>query len=393
MREQATNERQFPALNQQTTTELMHQVIGNKDRELLQWQLQEILYTTGGATDGVYRLTGTMRDADREMPWSLILKVICHLPIGRPAMRGEQEHVLYWKREALVYQSGLLDDLPGGLRGPHCYGIVEQTDESLWLWLEDVKEPYSPRWPLEQYARAAQCLGQMNGTYLISRPLPTYPWLVKTGSPRGLLDHYGWMWKVVQDPATWQHPLLRSAFPIPVADRLLRLWEERGILLDVLERLPQTFCHLDAWRGNLFAAPDANGQHQFIAIDWAYAGLGTIATDIGDLAGASFSMFGVEPCDPRTFHTLIFENYLEGLRSAGWQGDQSMVRVAFAIFTALKYGCLLVWLHQTLDESLHASWERKTGYPIDECLQNQAVLIYYLLDLADEARSLIDGML
>jgi thiamine kinase-like enzyme len=81
------------------------------------------------------------------------------------------------------------------------------------------------------------------------------------------------------------------------------LWEDRFVLLDVLERLPQTFCHLDAWRRNLYASPQVEGQHQLIAIDWAYPGLGTIATAIGDLFAASFSLFGVEPCDLRTLDT------------------------------------------------------------------------------------------
>ena len=69
-----------------------------------------------------------------------------------------------------------------------------------------------------------------------------------------------------------------------------------------------------------------------------------------------------------------------------------MVRCAFAIFTALKYGCFLHWLYQIKDESRYASWERRTGHPLDECLQNQARLTYYLLDLADEARHLINSV-
>lgn len=200
------------------------------------------------------------------------------------------------------------------------------------------------------------------------------------------------MWKIVHDPSTWRHPLLRAAFPLPIASRLLQLWEDHDALLDVLERLPQTFCHLDAWRRNLFAAPQGDGKHQLIAIDWAYPGLGTIATDIGDLLAASFSLFGAEPCDPRTLDTVIFQSYLEGLSAAGWRGDRRMVRCAFAIFTALKYGCFLHWLYQIIDESRYASWERRTGHPLDECLQNQARLTYYLLDLADEARHLINSV-
>jgi hypothetical protein len=89
---------------------------------------------------------------------------------------------------------------------------------------------------------------------------------------------------------------------------------------------------------------------------------------------------------------VIFQNYLEGLLTAGWRGDRGMVRCAFALFAALKYGCLLHWLSKIIDESQYASWERRTGHPLDECLQNQASLIYYLLDLADEARHLINSV-
>jgi hypothetical protein len=390
MREQTKNDRQFPVLNQQTIAALMCQTLDRQDVELLQWQIQAMSDWNGAATCGVYRLAGTGQDQDREVEWSFVLKVLCQAPEGRAPASGEQDHVLYWKREALVYQSDLLDDLPGGLRGPRCYAVTEQTDESVWLFLEDVKDLYGPRWPLEQYARVAGILGLMNGAYLAGRALPSSPWLVRTGSPRFLLEHSASMWKIAHDPSTWQHPRLRATFPLPIASRLLRLWEDRSLLLDVLERLPQTFCHLDAWRGNFIAAPQREGHHQLIAIDWAYPGLGTIATDIGDLFAPSFSLFGVEPCDPRTLDTTIFESYLEGLSAVGWQGDRSMVRCAFAIFTALKYGCFVYWLYQITDESLHASWERRTGHPLDECLENQASLIYYLLDLADEARHLID---
>lgn len=390
MHEETSSEKQFQALDRRAITAVLHQVLEREEDEPLQWQARKIAHITGAATVGVYRLTGKGRDQYGERNWSLILKMLGRTPAGKIAAGGEQEHVLYWKREALVYQSELLNDLPGGLRGPRCYAITEPGDDSAWLWLEDVQDLYGARWPLAQYARAARCLGEMNGAYLAGRPLPTFPWLVRSGSPRGLLEHYGWMWKTVQDPATWQHPLLRATFPIPIAERLWRLWQDRHMLLNILERLPQTFCHMDAWHDNLIATPGTEGEHRLLAIDWAYAGLSTIATDIGDLMAPSFGLFKVEPCDPQTLDRTIFESYLEGLTVSGWQGNQRMVRCAFTLFTSLKYGCLLFWLHRIIDESQHASWEQRTNHPLDKCLQNQAALIYYLLDLVDEGRRLIE---
>ena len=67
-------------------------------------------------------------------PWSIILKMMA----GRLELQpGAIDHPLYWEREALVYQSGLLEDLPGGVIAPlpGGYGRIE----SLWLWLEQVR--------------------------------------------------------------------------------------------------------------------------------------------------------------------------------------------------------------------------------------------------------------
>lgn len=396
MGERTARDRQPPTLDHRTVTGLARQVVGRHGIERVRFQVHPVADWTGPATAGVYRVAGTAWERDREVAWSLILKVLARGPEGlapneRVPASKRLDHVLYWKREALVYQSRLLDDLPGGVTGPRCYRVMERPDRSVWLWLEEVRDQYGPRWPLEQYARAAACLGRMNGAYLAGQPPPTYPWLVRTGSPRGLLEHFGEMWAMVDVPRTWDHPLVRAAFPVPIASRLRRLWGDRSVLLDIFEGLPQTFCHLDAWRRNLFAPPPGDGQDRLIAIDWAFPGMGTVATDIGDLFAASYGFFGVEPCDPRTLDTVIFDSYLEGLEAAGWRGERRMVRIAFGILASLKYGCVLHWLAQTVDEGRHAAWQRRTGHPLDECVQNQAALIDYLLELADEARQLIDA--
>jgi hypothetical protein len=180
---------------------------------------------------------------------------------------------------------------------------------------------------------------------------------------------------------------VRSAFPIPVADRLLQLWSDRHVLLDAFERLPYTLCHLDAWRGNLFAPNGNDGL--IVVIDWAYSGRAVVGTDAGDLMGASFGLMGVEACTPAALDSAIFGSYLQGLYDAGWDGDQRVVRFAYATFAALKYGCLLLELRDVLDEANYARWEEASGRSMAEVIHNKAALIYFLLDLADEARQLM----
>ncbi len=385
-------EAQLQVFDRAALTGFVRQALDSEAFEVEGWRVEALHNATGIATGGVFRVSGVGWEGGQWREWSLILKVIRLTETGRMVAGKDVAHALYWRREALAYQSGSLADLPEGLVAPRCFGMVEREDETLWLWLEDVRDGYGWRWPLEQYRWAARLLGQFNGAYLTTRPMPVYPWLTGVGSPRGVLEAYVGLREVVQDTHVWQHPLLRSAFPVPVADRLVRLWDDRGRLLDVFERLPQTLCHLDAWRGNLFAPRGEDGRERIVLIDWSYVGRGTLGTDAGDLAGASYGMLGVEECEPRVFADEVFENYLQGLREVGWQGERHMVRYAFATMAALKYGCLLFWVRDIWDESRYGWWERRVGHSMEEFVRNAARWVYYLLELADEARALVDQM-
>ena len=95
------------------------------------------------------------------MPWSLILKAIG----ANPDVDVPPTDYRYWKREPLAYESGLLDELPGGCFAPRCFGSVV-ADDGAWLWLEDVRDDLGPEWPFEHYGVVARHLGQLNGTYL-----------------------------------------------------------------------------------------------------------------------------------------------------------------------------------------------------------------------------------
>jgi len=90
-------------------------------------------------TGGVYRVQGTARDGDKTVSWSLVLKLVA-AGVERPS------HHAYWQREALLYQSGLLDDLPDGLAAPHCFGIVATPDGGRGLWLEEIVEETGVDW-------------------------------------------------------------------------------------------------------------------------------------------------------------------------------------------------------------------------------------------------------
>jgi hypothetical protein len=362
-------------------------VLGHESAAIERWQVHPLSASSGAATAGIYRVSGAATDHGTRLDWALILKIIRPAAAWNPATR-EIDHPIYWQREALAYQSGMLDDLPGGIAAPRCLAIEERADESCWLWLEEVGDAYGSRWPFTQYVYAARAgpfqwrLSRWAATASLS--LAREP-----GALRDLLQAFAFVRNVVENPTTWQHPLLRAAFPVPVADRLLRLWDDREPLLAALDRLPRTLCHKDAFRRNMFAPSDAHGQQPLVLIDWAYVGHGEIGLDIADLFGASYITFGVEPTDLETFDATIFDSYMAGLREAGWQGDRQLARFGFVASAALKYACLLFWLADLADEQRRAAREAGSGQPIDAFVQHQAGLVTYLLDRADEAHDLL----
>jgi hypothetical protein len=301
------------------------------------------------------------------------------------SLGSEQTQWAYWKREALVYRAGLLEDLPDGLAAPRCFGVVEYPREVLWIWLEEVVDTTGATWPLARYGLAARHLGGFNGAYLAGRPMPEYPWLSRdwlrsrTASvARGM--------PFLQCSSTWEHPLVRRAFPPSVVDRLLRLFAERETFLRALVRLPQTLCHLDAWHGNLFAGRAPTGREQTVAIDWAFVGPAAVGEEISLIVWASLQDFKVELADAARLEESVLENYLEGLHEAGWRGDPRLARLGSIINAALQWGIFPEHLSDVLHESRHAALEQSLGHPVEAIVERSAAVTSLLLERAAEAR-------
>src|SRR5262245_16938156 len=132
-----------------------------------------------GATGGVERLTGTALSHGREVPWTVIRKVLRRQrTVSAPGIEiptMDPSGWMYWRREADVYGSSLLDDLDG-LIAPRCFAI-DQGEDAVALWLEDFTGEGPLDWPLVRYGLAARHLGRFGGRHLGIVPLPQLPWL------------------------------------------------------------------------------------------------------------------------------------------------------------------------------------------------------------------------
>ena len=338
-------------INSATLKPIVSSALGNDAIEVTEWNCVAL---KGGYGEGssIYRFHGTGLDEGHELTWSLILKVL-----QRGDRVDDPSHYRYWKREYLVFESGLLDRVTGNLHTPKCLGISEPSDDECWIWLEDIANDVGPIWPLSQFGPVARHLGQFNGAYLSGEPMPSEPWL-SVGWLRELISNSESGIDLLRDSLT--HPLVSRWYTETVARDTIRLWEEREMYLDALDHLPQTFCHRDAnWR-NLFYRKSSKGKAKTIAVDWQETGQGAIGEEIVGLTCSSIVFEQIDVAQAPRLDRIVFENYLLGLRDAGWQGDFRIVRFGFAAASALHYSfkALKFLLETVLDEKKHHTWCR-----------------------------------
>ena len=173
------------------------------------------------------------------------------------------------------------------------------------------------------------------------------------------------------------------------ATALLALLRRSDAWLDQMDRLPQSLCHWDAHRANLFSRTAQNGEVQTVAIDWAGVGWGPIGADLSKLLSQTVNFFGMDPASLPALDAALFEQYLEGLRETGWRGDPRVVRFVYTAAAAMR---LIVRTASALqlifDERARASFERAAGQPFAVLARRFAQTLPYYLSLVDEARSL-----
>jgi hypothetical protein len=372
---------QLSAIDEANLTPLVQSALGSKTVEVVNWEFEQL---HGGIAAGtaVYHFAGQGRDQGQTIPWSLILKIL--RPEGDSADASAWG---YFKREADAYQSGWLDDLPGGLAAPRCFGVLDHPDGTCWIWLEEVVEEIGWQWPLEQYGLVARHLGHFNGVYLVDRPLPGWSWLSSD-----------WLRHYIEQSAPAIEPL-RNALARPWARRWLpeedsgqffHLWAERELYFDALDRLPQTICHFDSFRLNLFARKTADGDDQTVVIDWAFVGSGPIGADLNPLVWMSIALAGVEMDKLQELEEIVFAGYLEGLRDAGWRGDPLQVRLGYtAASVRYLFPEIGRWVAIILDESLRAGFEQSTGMPIGQIFDSIVLMRHSFFGQLDKARDLM----
>ena len=361
-------------------TDVVASAIGRPAIELGRWEARSIHAPFNQATGGLYRVAGTANDGYERISWSVILKVL-HASSDLFGGATDPSDASYWAREALLFASGLLEHLPA-IRAPRCFGVDMRADATARIWLEDVADHVGIHWAPPRYALAARRLGEFNGAYLVDQPLPTSPhvsrhWL--RSSVEAFVPGFDRLAEVRD------HPLVRRCWPGELLDQVVELWEERHVLLDALDALPQSFCHLDAFPRNLLINPATN---DIVAVDWASAGIAAVGTELGPAVMASACVGDTEPDQLEAIERAVFDAYLSGLRAAGWPGDAETVRYGYAASAALHYGLVPLGVY-LLDDRLRLRFERLFGLEALGIADHWAAISAFLVERSQEARRLL----
>jgi len=304
----------------------------------------------------------------------------------------------YWKREALAYQSGILDKVQGDLVPVKCFHTSEPTDTNVWIWQEEVLEPNRSNWTLDRHTLAARHFGEFGGTYAGFSPSQNdSPWICRQFIRRWarLTVKFG-LSDIAQNSKFWNHPYTHLALPQNTEQRAQGLIDQIELLSDILEQQPQTLSHQDTNWSNLFATHDLHGREQTTVIDWSFMGLAAIGEDLGTQVSSNLSSFYVDPTQARSYYHAALDAYIEGLHRVGWQGDETAIRFASAVAATLRNGLFQVMMFKGMlednEEEKETSWlgqlAKRNNLTIEEALIRWGSVVTFQFDLADEAREL-----
>jgi hypothetical protein len=236
--------------------------------------------------------------------------------------------------------------------------VLEQVQDQLW-----------GKWPLAQHLQVARDMGRFNGAF--GGAVPPESWLSRRWIQQDV-ERFGARIMTITD--FLDHPWLREWLHPAKINLQHRLWNVRESLFAQLDSLPQTLCHLDAFRRNCFVTPQGT-----VAIDWSFVGEGPIGADFSALFWVNAIFQEIDLQDAAGTAEKLLQAYLNGLQDAGWQGDPLVARRGCVIALALRQlagiGIQVYEIHAAMQQGqppheTHIWHMQRAGQVIDEwCAQ------------------------
>jgi hypothetical protein len=370
------NRAALESVNIAVLTEVVRQALRSPAFEVGTWGVK-VLSDRGFLTpDGLWLVSGEGRDDAGPRQWSVVVKML-----KRQEPEPPQDDVFYWKREPMLAQSGLTVDLPGQARAPRFYRVDERP-EGDWVWMEHAADDRPGLWQLKDFAFAARQLGVWNGTYLAGKPMPNQPWLSRR-------LHRSWT-AGINPEQDWQFSLLVKHCPAERRAQYDRLWADREIYFEALERLPQSWLHHDIQRRNIFIRRGEDGQDELMMVDWAFSGIGAVGAEVAQLVAMSSFLQEWPPAAAMELETAALAEYRRGLVESGWLVDEAALRLGYAAWVAISLGTIFpffsVWLCSPESREFSLG---QFGSAEEELFLRIWPAMEYALDRAEEARGLM----
>jgi len=292
------------------------------------------------STASLERVVATTTDGQQVSVFAKTLQSIRHWPAFETipeAFKAAAVAGFPWHVEADVYASGLLADLPDGLRSPRLLLVEELGDDRTRLWMEDVAAPPAA-WDLARYQMAAHALGRLAGRFPAARLPAELPPLGMGLRAFFRLRIESTVLPPLRSDRTWDHPFTRAALAVDPDLRadLLTLADDAPAILDALDDLPHTLAHWDACPQNLLADPER--VDVFVAIDWSFTTTAPVGFDLGQLLAGLAQTGELDPTELPAIHAAIVPAYLEGLRNEGVDADPADVRTGYVGSLLLRSG-------------------------------------------------------
>lgn len=345
----------------------VQQMVPSEIRQFISWSCSPLGEVKEESS--VYRVSSTVQlDDGSRQDYSLILKIAKPDP-----MRDEADHYYYWKREALAYQSGMLSQLPEGIRAPQCYDVEELTDGNVRVWLEDLPiDALHKDWTLTHICDIYYALGKFNGAYLAGATLPADWFLCRAWMRSWVEVCTAYALPVHEQKAIWDsHSGSNELWELYLYNR-----KRSSALLETLERLPRVLAHQDVHWDNIFMENE-NGNDSLLAIDWQFASISGVGEELGRMFGYALLKKKIPIDRVALYKEEIFSSYMQGLKAAGWEGDSKLARYGFLAAASLRHIMVMDKMLRGMEEGNSKNEESSTSHLI--------AVAQELLHMAEEA--------
>lgn len=352
---------------------LLRRVVASQNLQLLSWNFSPL--GENKEESSVYRVSCIALDNHRKQDYTLILKILKPDP-----MRNQVNHYYYWKREALVYRSGILNQLPLGIRAPLCYTVEEHPDENVWIWLEDIAiENVQSEWSSKHMCKISYLLGKYNGAYITGTTLPTESFLCHNWMRSWVEVCTAYAKPTEEQKVIWDSCLIDFNGKSSMWE-LYRINRDRvNSLLETLELLPRVFAHQDVHWDNIFIE-QLNGNDSLIAIDWQFASISGVGEELGRMFGYALLKKKVPVNKVAEYKEELFLNYMQGLKDEGWDGNFKLARFGFTASASLRFIMVIDKMLSNLEVDDKINQKEKSSH--------QLLVAQILLDLAEESWNL-----